>query len=209
MFFQTQEIQKEYRRLDGICGLDTTYMPIKRYRQKGKTVAMCEFTSHSAIPVQFMFNLYYLDWLPETDCIDVIRHEYAHAAAALLFGPASLRGSGHGPLWQRVCAMVDCRPSPYTYNLNVLEPLATKKQVKGPDLPGPMLQMWCHHRTCGRQPYCEGAEIRAELLELFLPELRRAQIPPGGRYTGGEKCVIHCRSSSHTSCQADCCWLSS
>ena len=45
MFFQTQEIQKEYRRLDGICGLDTTYMPIKRYRQKGKTVAMCEFTS--------------------------------------------------------------------------------------------------------------------------------------------------------------------
>ena len=38
---------------------------------------MCEFTSHSAIPVQFMFNLYYLDWLPETDCIDVIRHEYA------------------------------------------------------------------------------------------------------------------------------------
>ena len=28
--------------------------------------------------------------------------------------------------------MVDCRPSPYTYNLNVLEPLATKKQVKGP-----------------------------------------------------------------------------
>ena len=78
MFFQTQEIQKEYRRLDGICGLDTTYMPIKRYRQKGKTVAMCEFTSHSAIPVQFMFNLYYLDWLPETDCIDVIRHEYAH-----------------------------------------------------------------------------------------------------------------------------------
>ena len=63
MFFQTQEIQREYRRLDGICGLDTTYMPIKRYRQKGKTVAMCEFTSHSAIPVQFMFNLYYLDRL--------------------------------------------------------------------------------------------------------------------------------------------------
>lgn len=132
MFFQTQEIKKEYLRLDGICGIDTTYMPIKRYRQKGKTVAMCEFTSHSAIPIQFMFNLYYLNWLPETDCMDVVRHEYAHAAAALLFGPASLRGSGHGPLWQRICALVDCRPSPYTYNLNVLEPLIAKEYVKGP-----------------------------------------------------------------------------
>lgn len=132
MFFQTREIEKEYRRLDGICGIDTTYMPIKQYREKGKTVAMCQFTRHSAIPVQFMFNLYYLDWLPETDCMDVVRHEYAHAAAALLFGPASLRGTGHGPLWQRVCNMVDCRPFPYTYNLNVLEPLAERENGDGP-----------------------------------------------------------------------------
>lgn len=124
MFPSKEFIWAEYRRLDKLCGIDTSYIVCDTYYAKEDTVAYCQFITHTAIPARIFFNRRYVDWLPESDCIDVIRHEYAHAAAALLYGPAALEGTGHGTLWKAVCAIVECRPFPYTYSLNIAEPLA-------------------------------------------------------------------------------------
>lgn len=123
MFLPKADILKEYKRLDALCGVDTSHIECSTYRAKENTVAYCQFITHTAIPAKILFNRHYLDWMPKTDCIDVVRHEYAHAAAALLYGPASLEGTGHGRYWKKVCEIVGCRPYPYTYNLNVAEPL--------------------------------------------------------------------------------------
>lgn len=116
-------ILEEYRRLDKLCGVDTRYMDCCTYHADENTVAYCKYVTHTAIPARIFFNRLFLDTMPDADCVDVVRHEYAHAAAALLYGPEALDESGHGPLWRRICDVVGCRPSPYTYNLNVPEPL--------------------------------------------------------------------------------------
>lgn len=127
MFPSKKIILAEYRRLDKLCGIDTSYITCDTYYAKENVVAYCQFITHTAIPARIFFNQRYVDWLPEVDCIDVMRHEYAHAAATLLYGPAALEGTGHGTPWKTVCAIVDCRPYPYTYNFNIAEPLAQHK----------------------------------------------------------------------------------
>lgn len=130
MFPDISFITEEYRRLDALCDVDTSYIPIKTYKKASDIVAMCLFVQGTAIPSRWMFNLYRLQWLPEDDCLDVIRHEYAHAAAGLLFGAESFSDGGHGPLWRELCSIVDCRPYPYIYNFNQTEMLPRQK-VKG------------------------------------------------------------------------------
>lgn len=127
MFFEPKVIAEEYERLDVLCNVSTKYMPIRTYEKASKTVAMCRFVQRTAIPSQFLFNLYYLRWMSETDCLDVIRHEYAHAASALIFGGAALSGTGHGALWKEVCRIVGCRPYPYTYSPNIMELLPEQR----------------------------------------------------------------------------------
>lgn len=122
MLLTEQIVRAEYLKLDKKCNIDTTGLPIIFFSDHSKTVGECCFKS-PAIPSRIRFNLQYLNYMPDVDCIDVVRHEYAHAAAAMKYGPMSLVGDAHGPCWQTICRIVNCRPYPYTYNLTVLEPL--------------------------------------------------------------------------------------
>ncbi len=127
-------ILEEYRRLDSLCGVDTSYIDFCTYQANENTVAYCKYVTHTAIPARIFFNRVFVSTMPDVDCLDVIRHEYAHAAAALIYGEEALEGTGHGQCWQHICGIVGCRPSPYTYNLNVAEPLLQGPGTRSEDI---------------------------------------------------------------------------
>lgn len=116
-----QEIRALYDRFDQHLNIDTSHMAIKFTAKRGNMVACCcmERRADKYVPTEFHFNLQHMEWMPEAEWDDIIRHEYAHAAAVLLTG----RAEGHSPFWKQLCIKLGCRPSPYTYNLSLLEPL--------------------------------------------------------------------------------------
>lgn len=121
MNLTTEYIKQEFRRCDRIMGTNIAEtLPVKIVRLPNtRTVGCTYFSSDGLTPTRFMFNSYYTDIMSEMDCVDAIRHEHAHAAAALVF---KYTGQ-HGEPWKKVCRMVGCRAELTTYNMSVAETL--------------------------------------------------------------------------------------
>lgn len=118
--FTEEEIRKEYDRLDKILGIDTSHIIIDfGSSNKTETAAFTQFYSNApTVPKRIRFNMAIMGVLNDTNCLDIIRHEYAHAAVAL---KENYTGLPHGGPWKKICRQIGCRPSPYTYNGRKIE----------------------------------------------------------------------------------------
>ena len=112
--YYLNQIRKEYDRLDEICGVNTNivrleissrlsrklgYFKVKRVG--GFEVFGMNF-GKSELSITFSDRIFDM---PGKVFTEVIRHEYAHAAAFLKYPGEKL---GHGPRWKEICRQVGC-----------------------------------------------------------------------------------------------------
>ena len=101
-----EEIRREYQRLDQMIGVDTSGLEIMFSPQAVYQYGCCKYRNgRKAVPYKILIASFLKD--EETAFWDTVRHEYAHAAAALLTG----KNQGHGPVWQSICHKIGAEPS--------------------------------------------------------------------------------------------------
>jgi len=95
-----EAVRAEYDRLDRLLGIDTRFVGLSFSRRMTKQYGVCTF--RGAHPEQIRLAEF-LRREPQ-QLLMTARHEYAHAAAALLTG----RPHGHDAAWKTVCARIGC-----------------------------------------------------------------------------------------------------
>ena len=101
-----EEIKAEFLRLDKLLGIDTSDVKIEFSKRAVHRHGCCNFTRGAdgkpkptkVTIAEFLRNE------EDGDFWDTVRHEYAHAAAAILTG----KTCGHNAIWKRVCKKVGC-----------------------------------------------------------------------------------------------------
>ena len=76
------QVQAEYRRLDRLLGIDTSRVAVSFSRRMTRQYGVCTFVKNRPQEIRLA------DFLRREDQVfwDTARHEYAHAAAAILTG---------------------------------------------------------------------------------------------------------------------------
>ena len=98
-----EQIRAEYDRLDRLLGIDTSGVRLAFSKRMSKQYGVCTFRGLWPEEIRIA------DFLrrDEAQLLVTARHEYAHAAAALLTG----RPHGHDETWKAVCRQIGCPPS--------------------------------------------------------------------------------------------------
>ena len=98
-----EQVRAEYRRLDRLLGIDTSGIPVRFSKRMTRQYGVCTFLKNRPQEIRLA------DFLRQEDAVfwDTARHEYAHAAAALLTG----KRHGHDEVWRAVCRRIGC-PEP-------------------------------------------------------------------------------------------------
>ena len=96
------QVQAEYRRLDRLLGIDTSRVAVSFSRRMTRQYGVCTFVKNRPQEIRLA------DFLRREDQVfwDTARHEYAHAAAAILTG----KRHGHDEAWKAVCRRIGCPP---------------------------------------------------------------------------------------------------
>ena len=96
------QVQAEYRRLDRLLGIDTSRVAVSFSRRMTRQYGVCTFVKNRPQEIRLA------DFLRREDQVfwDTVRHEYAHAAAAILTG----KRHGHDEAWKAVCRRIGCPP---------------------------------------------------------------------------------------------------
>ena len=89
------QVQAEYRRLDRLLGIDTGRVAVSFSKRMTRQYGVCTFVKNKPQEIRLA------DFLRQEDQVfwDTARHEYAHAAVALLTG----KRHGHDEAWKAVC----------------------------------------------------------------------------------------------------------
>ena len=97
-----KEIREEYDRLDRYLGIDTRLIRLSFSKKMRRQHGVCCFRGDRPTEIRLA------DFLRADDdaMLDTVRHEYAHAAAALLTG----RRHGHDAVWKDICVRIGCKP---------------------------------------------------------------------------------------------------
>lgn len=95
-----EQVRAEYRRLDRLLGIDTSGIPVRFSKRVTRQYGVCTFLKNRPQEIRLA------DFLRQGDAVfwDTARHEYAHAAAALLTG----KRHGHDEVWRAVCRRIGC-----------------------------------------------------------------------------------------------------
>lgn len=121
--FDLQDVENEYRRLDQILGINTSEIQIT-YCKGTSRGGYCEIRNGK--PWRIALNKVLFE-CPENEFYDVIRHEYAHAANAILYGKR-----GHNETWKEICRKIGSTPLahvPESYELHKrLEAITTARR---------------------------------------------------------------------------------
>lgn len=98
-----EQVQAEYRRLDRMLGIDTSKISVRFSGRMTRQYGVCTFIKNKPQQIRLA------DFLRQEDAVfwDTARHEYAHAAVALLTG----KRHGHDAAWQAVCIKIGCPPT--------------------------------------------------------------------------------------------------
>lgn len=96
------ELRNEYDRLDRLLGIDTSGIRLSFSGRMRRQHGVCCFRGN--VPVEIRLAEFLRADAPAL--LDTARHEYAHAAAALLSGCRH----GHDALWRSLCTRIGCRP---------------------------------------------------------------------------------------------------
>ena len=96
------QVQAEYRRLDRLLGIDTGRVAVSFSKRMTRQYGVCTFVKNKPQEIRLA------DFLRQEDQVfwDTARHEYAHAAVALLTG----KRHGHDEAWKAVCRKIGCPP---------------------------------------------------------------------------------------------------
>lgn len=101
-----EEIRAEYRRLDTLCGADTSAIPVVLSTRMVKRLGSFRYPLNDrGAPPQITISAAVL----AEDALfwNTIRHEYAHAVVWLRH-PGEQHG--HDALWRSVCQVIGCAP---------------------------------------------------------------------------------------------------
>lgn len=83
-------------------GLDSPAW-VFEFNNRKKTMGVCQYPSvERGRPGKIMLSKHFVEHNAESEVLDTIRHEIAHALAG--------RGTGHGPEWKRQCLLVGAKP---------------------------------------------------------------------------------------------------
>lgn len=102
----TEEIRAEFQRLDKLLFIDTSKVEIVFSKRTVKRHGSCQCkrtSSGTYFPVKIMIADF-LRYGDDSIFWDTVRHEYAHAAAAILTG----KNCGHNSVWKAICRKVGC-----------------------------------------------------------------------------------------------------
>ena len=104
------QVQAEYRRLDRLLGIDTGRVAVSFSKRMTRQYGVCTFVKNKPQEIRLA------DFLRQEDQVfwDTARHEYAHAAVALLTG----KRHGHDEAWKAVCRKIGCPPERLAPNCN-------------------------------------------------------------------------------------------
>ena len=95
-----EQVRQEYRRLDAMLGIDTSGVGLEFSKRMTRQYGVCTFYKNKPQTIrlaEFLRSEERAFW-------DTARHEYAHAAAALLTG----HRHGHDEVWRAVCRRIGC-----------------------------------------------------------------------------------------------------
>ncbi len=98
--WQLADVRREYDRLDALLGIDTKPVQLSFSRRMKKQYGVCEFRGNRPVEIRIA------DFLREEEEAfwQTARHEFAHAAAALL----THKRHGHDEAWKSVCRAIGC-----------------------------------------------------------------------------------------------------
>ena len=96
------QVLAEYRQLDRLLGIDTGRVAVSFSKRMTRQYGVCTFVKNKPQEIRLA------DFLRQEDQVfwDTARHEYAHAAVALLTG----KRHGHDEAWKAVCRKIGCPP---------------------------------------------------------------------------------------------------
>lgn len=106
--FTLEDVRREYHRLDGICGVDTSQIPVKISKRAIRRRGSCAYSGRGVKEIRlsdFIFNE------PADLFYDTVRHEYAHAVVKLRH---PTERHVHDAVWKAVCLEVGCNPNRLT-----------------------------------------------------------------------------------------------
>lgn len=98
-----EEIRAEYDRLDRLLGVDTSGIRLRFSGRMRRQYGVCVFQRNRPAEIRLAA---FLREDPE-QLLMTARHEYAHAACALLTG----QRHGHDAAWKRLCRRIGCPDS--------------------------------------------------------------------------------------------------
>ena len=100
--WQISDIQAEYRRLDGMMGIDTSAIDVEFSPRMIRQYGVCVFVKNRPVKIRIA------SFLQTENAVfwNTVRHEYAHAAAALMTG----HRHGHDTLWKNICRRIGAAP---------------------------------------------------------------------------------------------------
>lgn len=101
-----EEIRAEYDRLDRLCGVDTSAIPVVISRRMVKRLGCFRYPrTPGGKPPQISISALLLE--EDEPFWNTVRHEYAHAVVWLRHPGES---HGHDAVWKSVCREVGCTP---------------------------------------------------------------------------------------------------
>jgi len=105
MPFTTEDVRREYDRLDALCGADTSGIELRVSKRASRRLGSCKYVGSR---VECVTISDFVLAAPEDVFLDTIRHEYAHALVKLRFPRET---HGHDAVWKAACLEVGCAPA--------------------------------------------------------------------------------------------------
>lgn len=133
-----EEIRAEYDRLDALCGVDTSGIPIVISKRMVKRLGCFRYPrAAGGKPPQIAISALLLE--ADEPFWNTIRHEYAHAAVWLRHPGED---HGHDEVWKAVCREVGCTPKSIA---PATEDQAARRREKA--------RYMVHCEGCGRETF--------------------------------------------------------
>lgn len=124
-----EEIRAEYDRLDRLCGVDTSTIPVIFSRRMVKRLGCFRYPrTPEGKPPQITISALLLE--EDEPFWNTVRHEYAHAVVWLRHPNEN---HGHDEIWKAVCREVGCTPKstvPATENQTALQREKARYRVR-------------------------------------------------------------------------------